>query len=223
MKEKKDLKKTFSIIGLIAVGLYLLFYLINNGINTFTTISMVGFNASTLSNIWAAFRTIILYGFMCFYLIFEITKKDNKNDKTMNIILFVVFCIIVLSSIISIGKTISTLVNYSNRLNGIIIFGYILDIIIFIFKIGLSVIFAINTMGLVVNKKMPAKVFMIIIFVLIGIIFLNTIASIIIDLIVSFNFKFVLLSINSFICILALSAFEGSLAYILYEKSKAIK
>ena len=223
MKEKKNLKKIFSIIGIVAIGIYLFFYLITSGINLFSNLRLVGFTASILSSLWTIFKNIVIYGFMCFYLIYEMIKKSDKHDKVFHIILFVAFCIIALSSFIGIINKISTLVKVGHYLNGIKIVGYIVDILNNILKIGLATLFGINTMGLVVNKKLPTKILTFIIWGLLALILINSVISIIITLIGTINARIILVALGALINSFALSVAETCLAFILYDKSKSEK
>lgn len=222
MKEKKNLKKIFSIIGIVAIGIYLLFYLIVGNVNLFTNLKH-GFSFTIISNLWSIFKNILIYGFIGAYLIYELVKKSNKKDKVMNIILFVVFCIIALSNFAGIITRGSSIAKYSRSLNGMYIISYVLDIISYIVKIGAFALFGINTMGLIINKKMPIKILTFIILGLLALVFVIASISIILRIVGLFVIKNVLLSIGSLIINFSLLIAEGSLAYIIYDKFKNIK
>ena len=96
---------------------------------------------------------------MCSFLIYEIEKKSDKHDKVLNIILFVSFCILALSSLISIFKTIGVIVKAIKYLNGLSIITYIISILNNILRIGLFVLFGINIMELIMNKNKASKIF----------------------------------------------------------------
>ena len=223
MKEKKDLKKIFSIIGIIAIGIYLFFYLITSGINLFSNLRLLGFSFSTISTLWSTFSNLVLYGFIGFYLIYEMIKKSNKYDKVINIILFVDFCILALSSFVSIINTISTLASIGSHLNGIRIFSYVINLFNHILRIGLFVLFGINTMGIILKKKVPSKILTFIIWGLLVVILINSIISVILSLIGPLNVRIVLTSLGSLINSFSLSVGEACLAYLFYDKLKNAK
>ena len=220
MKEK-NLKKTLSIIGIVFVATYLLFFLITTTANLLTTRYLTG--VTVLSNVWSILQAIIFYGFIGFYFIYELVKKSDKHDKVINIVLFVVFCILALSRLISMFSGIGNFVKYVSHGNAIIIVRYLIDILNYFIKIGALVLFGINTMRLVLNKTKGNKLSKILTFVLIGLlalIFVNSIISIIINLIYIFNIRYLLLSIGYLINGFSLAAFEACLAYIIYKKLK---
>lgn len=223
MKVKKDLKKIFLIIGIVAVGIFLLFSVISTTINIVSNITIIGLNSSIFSNIWSIFKTILIYGFMCFFLIYELVKKSNKRDKVINIIVFVVFCILALSSFIDIFKVIHTLTKYGHYYNGIRIVSCIISILSSFLKIGLFVLFGINTMGLALNKNKATKVLTIIILSLIVLVFVNSLITTILNLIIASNIRNVLSTLSSSIASFALAIFQASLAYIIYNKIKNYK
>lgn len=218
MKEK-NLKKILSIVGIVFVAVYLLFFLITTSANLLTSYHLSGL--TVLSNVWSILKAIVLYGFVGFYFIYELVKKSDKHDKVINIILFVVLCILALSSLISMFKTISAFVAFISYGNAIIIIRYLIDILNCMIRIGAFVLLGINTMRIVLNKNKNNKLSKILTIVIVGLLvlaFVNSSISTIINLIRIFNIKNLLLSMGYLINGFSLSAFQSCLAYVIYKK-----
>ena len=218
MKEK-NLKKILSIVGIVFVAVYLLFFLITTSANLLTSYHLSGL--TVLSNVWSILKAIVLYGFVGFYFIYELVKKSDKHDKVINIILFVVLCILALSSLISMFKTISAFVAFISYGNAIIIIRYLIDILNCMIRIGAFVLLGINTMRLILNKNKNNKLSKILTIVIVGLLvlaFVNSSISTIINLIRIFNIKNLLLSMGYLINGFSLSAFQSCLTYVVYKK-----
>ena len=220
MKEK-NLKKTLSIIGIVFIALYLVFFLITTSANLIGSYYLSGL--TVLSNVWSILKAIILYGFIGFYFIYELVKKSDKHDKAINIVLFVVFCILALSNFVSMCSTIHTFFVYISHGNALIIIRYLIDILNYMFKIGALVLLSINTMRLILNKNKNSKLSKILTIIIVGLLALvlvNSSISIIINLIRMFNIKYLLLSIGYLINNFSLMAFQSCLAYVIYKLLK---
>ena len=220
MKEK-NLKKVFLIVGIVAAAIYLVGFLISTGISLFSSSYITG--SLVLSNLWALTKAFVLYGFVLAFFIYEMVKKSDKKDRVLNIILFVVFCLLALSCISSIFSRINTLVKAAYYLNGLTIVSYIIDILNGILRIGLFVLLGINTIFLVLSKSKAAKILTFIIIGLIALVFLNSILSTILLLIGKTNVRLILISLGSLFNGFSLSVFQASLAYIIYDKLKGLE
>ena len=214
--KNKNLKKIFTIIGLVAIGLYLLGIIVTTSINIISNIHVIGY--PILSNLWTMTKSIIIYGFMCAFLIYELAKKSDKHDKVLNIILFVSFCILALSSLISIFKTIGVIVKAIKYLNGLSIITYIISILNNILRIGLFALFGINIMELIMNKNKASKIFTFIIWGLLVLIFSNSLVSTIISLIGKLNVGLILVNLGSLFNGFTLAVFQACLAFVIYKK-----
>lgn len=214
--KNKNLKKIFTIIGIVAVGLYLLGIILTTSINIMSNIHVLGY--PILSNLWTMTKSIIIYGFMGAILIYELVKKSDKHDKVLNIILFVCFCLLALSSLISIFKTFGVIIKASNYLNGLTIITYIISILNNILRIGLFALFGINIMELIMKKNKASKILTFIILGLLVLVFSNSLVSTIISLIGKINVGLILVNLGSLFNGFSLAIFQACLAFVIYKK-----
>ena len=214
--KNKNLKKIFTIIGIIAVGLYLLGIIVTTSINILSNIHVLGY--PMLSNLWTMTKSIIIYGFMGAVLIYELVKKSDKHDKVLNIILFVSFCILALSSLISIFKTFGVIIKARNYLNGLSIITYLINILNNILRIGLFTLFGINIMELIMKKNKASKILTFIIFGLLVLVFTNSLVSTILSLIGKINVGLILVNLGSLFNGFSLAIFQACLAFVIYKK-----
>ena len=214
--KNKNLKKIFTIIGIVAIGLYLLGIILTTSINIISNIHVLGY--PILSNLWTMTKSIIIYGFMGAVLIYELVKKSDKHDKVLNIILFVSFCILALSSLTSIFKTFGVIIKASNYLNGLTIITYIISILNNILRIGLFALFGINIMELIIKKNKASKILTFIIWGLLVLVFTNSLVSTIISLIGKINVGLILVNLGSLFNGFTLAIFQACLAFVIYKK-----
>ena len=214
--KNKNLKKIFTIIGIVAVGLYLLGIILTTSINIMSNIHVLGY--PILSNLWTMTKSIIIYGFMGAILIYELVKKSDKHDKVLNIILFVSFCILALSSLISIFKTFGVIIKARNYLNGLSIITYIISILNNILRIGLFALFGINIMELIMKKNKVSKILTFIILGLLVLVFSNSLVSTIVSLIGKINVGLILVNLGSLFNGFTLAIFQACLAFVIYKK-----
>ena len=217
----KNLKKTASIAGAVAIGLYFVFDFISTIINLFSMRGVEG--VSILNSLGGMFKTLVLFGFMAFYLIYGIIKKNDKNDKVMNILLLVAFGLLSLSYIRGIINLFSVIFKYAKYLNKWYIAGNIINVLVYITNIAIWVLLALNVISLLTKKKMPSKIFTYVVFGLLAFSLVLELAYSVTALITGFNFRTLLILIGGILMAIFMIVFKACLGYVILENTKEIK
>ncbi len=222
MKLEK-LKKPAVIAGVVAIGVYFVLHLIMNivnfvGVGRFLTFKTV------FDTLVSDVRLLILYGFVAFYLIYQLKKKNDNNDKLMNVLLAIALGLMLFQSIGSIGNIISFIIKYNKTISR----WYLIEEIIYIFmnlaNIVIMAALGINVIGLLSNKKLPFKLFTIIGGVALCVVLLLEIGSIICDIVAyGLNIRNLLLILLSLLATIAMLVFRACTGIVLYNKTKEIK
>ena len=214
-------KKTVSFIGIAALALYFIVYIIEEIISMVVYSKIPGY--SILPMIGAIFKNIIIFGLLGFYLIYDLLKKSDNYDRLIIIFLLIIFGYEVLSNIRGLGSSIVYIIKAGKYLNGLNIVGNILNLVARIANVGIFALIGLNILGLLIKKKLPFKMFTFISWGLMALIFVINFINSTLALIQGFSVRNLIICTLGIIALFFMTVFKASLNYVIYDKTKGIK
>ena len=211
--KKKNTKKVYVILGIVAFCIYFLFTIVTSILNV-----VVYTPTSPMSWMLNLIKMFLANAYIIFYLIYQLVKKNKKADKILNIILLVVLLLLAISNVLSTISQLKFLIHYG---------GFVILQASYILRNGLGAIvlllIAINVFGLILEKKKyPYKVFTILILVGLGVLLLLSGVSCVCSMAMNFNVRIILSGIFGFLETLMYLIYQTCYVLMIQENGKEI-
>ena len=214
---KKKQSNLIPILGIVSYGIYLLMYILLQVYNVST--GNYYYQTFFHTTILQLLKIFIIYGLMTAYMAINCSKKDKKKiNQIFSIILFIIAIILIISNLRSMISYLGIAIKYIGNkiLVGLNLISQGIDVLA-------CIMIAINLFGLMIQKKFPYKVFMIITIALLGMNIIFGLGTSIYTTLLSANIREGITQLFSLITQVFFICFQIFYTLTIYKNGKEIK